>query len=327
MQKYLKGLLVLAIFSILSVVAVSATGDIRVVINGQEVAFTDQRPVIVDGRTLVPVRDVFEAIGFEVEWNYEISTALLTRGHLSIAITIGSPYFSAAVYSPYMPGHVVIVPLDVPAQIIEGRTLLPLRALLEYIGYELDWDYATRTVIITYRETDTGERPGENFGERPERDLTVVLRPPGAADINIGMVVIPLANIRHFLGMNVYDIGDILGTRLEYSGPGMWDTYKFDTGLFLGVDGYTIMSIWIDYCNVVDGFHFDGINGASSFDDVQTLLVEPEWIQQRGDAPPPEEGEFYYAFVAGYYIGTGERPFVRFYIDYNNRIIGIRYFS
>jgi len=326
MEKYLKGLLVLVILSTLSAVTVSAANDIRVVINGQEVAFTDQRPVIVDGRTLVPVRDVFEAIGFEAHWDYETSTALLTQGHLSISVTIGSPYFSAAVFSPYMPvGHGVIVPLDVPAQIIEGRTLLPLRALMEYVGYELNWDYATRTVIITYRENDVNEIPRENFGERPERDPVVVVQPPeGTTPGNNG---VPIANIRHFLGMNVYDIGDIIGTRLEYNAPGKWDTYKFDTGLFFGVDGYTIMSVWIDYRNVANGFHFDGISGASSFAEVQTLLGAPEWIQMRGDAPPPEEGEFAYAFIAGYYLGNGERPFVRFYVDYNNRVIGIRYFS
>ena len=44
-------------------------GHIRVLIDGVEAKFTDQQPVIVNGRTLVPVRGVFETLGFEVDWD------------------------------------------------------------------------------------------------------------------------------------------------------------------------------------------------------------------------------------------------------------------
>ena len=57
---------------------------ITVTVDGQVVNFPDQEPIIVDGRTLVPVRGVFEHIGFEVAWNPTTSTALLTRGHFNI---------------------------------------------------------------------------------------------------------------------------------------------------------------------------------------------------------------------------------------------------
>ncbi|MCL2047914.1 MAG: copper amine oxidase N-terminal domain-containing protein [Defluviitaleaceae bacterium] len=56
-----------------------ANNDITIIINDTEVLFTDQCPVIVDGRTLVPIRDVFEALGYSVAWNEEMPAVLLSH--------------------------------------------------------------------------------------------------------------------------------------------------------------------------------------------------------------------------------------------------------
>jgi len=150
----------------------SANANVRVLVEGQEIAFADQGPVIVNGRTLVPLRDVFEAIGFTVTWERETQTALLNQGHVNVSIQIGAPYFSVAVYNPdSLAGHGVIIPLEVPAQIIGDRTLLPLRAVLESVGYQLQWDDATRTVYVTERQDhpEIEERPEIDFSEREQR--------------------------------------------------------------------------------------------------------------------------------------------------------------
>ena len=128
--------------------AVLAGGEITVTIDGVPVVFEDQGPVIVQDRTLVPVRDVFEALGFEVDWNAADQQAELVRDDYVIIIPIGSSTFTT---------NGVSYPLDVPAQIINNRTLLPLRLVLESAGYELDWDGSTRTVIITSPGTDPPE--------------------------------------------------------------------------------------------------------------------------------------------------------------------------
>ena len=154
MRRSFKRLFILAILVIASVSAIrniSASDNISVIVNGQEVLFPDQHPVVIDDRTLVPVRGVFEEIGFVVDWDEDTSTALLSDSEsvFNITIQIGAPYFSVGVFNPDMPtGHANIVSLDVPAQIIGGRTMLPLRAVLESVGYQLDWDEATRTVNI-----------------------------------------------------------------------------------------------------------------------------------------------------------------------------------
>jgi len=124
---------------------------ITVTVDGQVVYFPDQEPILVDGTTLVPVRGVFEHIGFEVGWDHDTATATLTRGHFHITVTIGESTFGVLVYDPEspFPGHGSIVALEVPAQLIGGRTMLPLRAVLESVGYSFDWDGQARTVLIT----------------------------------------------------------------------------------------------------------------------------------------------------------------------------------
>jgi len=119
---------------------VYANDRIDVTIDGQAVVFPDQQPVIIDGRTLVPAAGVFQALGFDVAWNRDTRQAILTRANDVIVITIDSATFTINGASRT---------LDVPAQIIGGRTMLPLRAVLESVGYNLDWNRSTQTVVIT----------------------------------------------------------------------------------------------------------------------------------------------------------------------------------
>jgi len=112
---------------------------ITVTINSTPVNFADQPPTIVNGRTLVPVRGVFEALGFEAFWNEQARQVTLTRASDTVLITIDSATFIT---------NGVSHTLDVPAQIISGRTMVPIRAVLESVGYDLEWNEATRTAII-----------------------------------------------------------------------------------------------------------------------------------------------------------------------------------
>ena len=114
--------------------------DVGVTIDGERVAFTDQAPVIVDGRTLVPARNVFEALGFYVEWCGVERAVTLTRCDDVVILTIDSDTFTTNGES---------FQLDVPAQIINERTLLPIRLPLESVGYYVGWDNDTRTVLIS----------------------------------------------------------------------------------------------------------------------------------------------------------------------------------
>lgn len=116
------------------------TNPIMVKVNGKYLRF-DTPPAVIDGRVLVPVRAIFEALGAGVEWDGEVNTAYaFGRGH-NISIGLGKEYFRK---------DDVKIPLDVPAQSINNRILVPARAISEALDCSVVWDGNTNTVIINY---------------------------------------------------------------------------------------------------------------------------------------------------------------------------------
>lgn len=118
---------------------VTAPKAIDVKVNGTLISF-DQPPVIVDGRTLVPLRAIFEALGATVDWYSETATVVSKRGNTTIKMTIGSNL---------MQKDGEDITLDVPAQLINDRTLVPVRAIAEAFGCNVDWDGDAQLVTIT----------------------------------------------------------------------------------------------------------------------------------------------------------------------------------
>ena len=96
-------------------------------------------PVIENGRILVPIRLVAEAIGADVTWDPTSNTALLTRASTVIELIIGST--SAKINDKS-------IRLDVPPIIREGRTLIPLRFIAEAFEQSVEWDDISRTVRV-----------------------------------------------------------------------------------------------------------------------------------------------------------------------------------
>ena len=116
-----------------------ASNEIKVILNDKPVVF-DQPPIIENGRTLVPLRAIFEAMGADVKWEPSTQTVTAARGNITITLKIGS--------NELVRNNEIIV-LDVPAKIVGGRTLVPARAVAESFGADVKWIQATRTVTIT----------------------------------------------------------------------------------------------------------------------------------------------------------------------------------
>ncbi len=116
--------------------------EILVRVNNKYVDF-DQPPAIVNDRTLVPVRAIFEAMGISVDWNAETRTVTATRENTQIKLTIDSNVMKKVV-----DGVETSIEIDVPAMILSDRTMVPARAPMENFGASVHWDGATRTVII-----------------------------------------------------------------------------------------------------------------------------------------------------------------------------------
>lgn len=115
-------------------------GVVKVYVNGKRVEF-DQQPVIQDGRTLVPVRAIFEALGATVTWDDATKTVTAKKGDVTVNLKIGS--------TQLFKNGAVAAALDVPAQIINERTLVPARAVSEAFGANVGWVDATKSVVIT----------------------------------------------------------------------------------------------------------------------------------------------------------------------------------
>lgn len=125
-------------------VAITAQGaladsSINVKIDGNYVDF-DVEPQIINDRTMVPMRAVFEALGAKVIWESDTKTALAYRNGTNIRIKVGDSYIIK---------DDTAIKLDSPAVIVDGRTLVPVRAISESFGYEVGWDGVTRTVNIS----------------------------------------------------------------------------------------------------------------------------------------------------------------------------------
>lgn len=120
--------------------AVFEDAGVSVVLKGKELSF-EQPPVIADGRTLVPLRAIFEAMAAAVDWDQDTKTATARRGRVTVEITIGDNRL-------YKNGEAV--ELDVPAQLVNDRTMVPARAVAEAFDAVVGWDGDSRTVTIEY---------------------------------------------------------------------------------------------------------------------------------------------------------------------------------
>jgi hypothetical protein len=123
-----------------SVYVVLTIGSADMEVNGM-IRKLDAAPFIKDGRTLLPIRALIEALGGTVQWDATTKTATVVLGSRTVALTVGST--TALVNgSP--------VTLDVAPVIVKGRTFLPLRAVAENVGLDLAWEPVSRTVSLTY---------------------------------------------------------------------------------------------------------------------------------------------------------------------------------
>ncbi|MCL2356789.1 MAG: copper amine oxidase N-terminal domain-containing protein [Defluviitaleaceae bacterium] len=118
---------------------------IRIRINGAFVNIPrdEQHPVTEGGRTLVPLRAVMSALGFHVEWDAEENAALLSTDTLAVAVSEGS--YTALVRQH---GADRDVTLDVPARVINGRVMIPVRAIAQIAGMNVEWDETRRIVNV-----------------------------------------------------------------------------------------------------------------------------------------------------------------------------------
>ncbi|MGE0494775.1 MAG: copper amine oxidase N-terminal domain-containing protein [Vulcanimicrobiota bacterium] len=143
-----------------------AQSRIETELNGRTLHF-DQSPIMQDGRVMVPLRGIFESLGADVLYQPAQRTIKATGNGNTVELTLGSQRASINGRSVY---------LDVPADTISGRTMVPLRFVSEAMGADVRWLPATRTVAIEQSEAPVANEP------QPQQ-------PPAQADLDIDSLI------------------------------------------------------------------------------------------------------------------------------------------
>lgn len=151
---------VLALVIVFSLFGVVHGEGITVLINGEKAVF-DTEPILQNDRLLVPMRVIFEKLGADVSWDDSTKTAVASIEKNTVKITVGDSVL-------YKNGEKTV--LDVPAMVKDSRTLVPIRAVSEGLGADVDWQAETSIVKINSQNFDS-EKKFYYIGEADAADL------------------------------------------------------------------------------------------------------------------------------------------------------------
>lgn len=129
----------LALVLVIILLTTSAFAEpIKVMINNTQLPLPTD-PIILQDRTLVPLRAIFEALGAKVEWDETTKTVTGIQDNKVIILQINNKIATI---------NGIETALDVPATIVNGSTLIPVRFIAESLGAKVAWDNPTRSVLI-----------------------------------------------------------------------------------------------------------------------------------------------------------------------------------
>lgn len=267
LKKILCGILAAGIAVSALPLAFAEEDTISVMVDNEEVAF-DQAPQIIDGRTLVPIRAVFEKAGAEVEWDQAGLTATIEYNGNTVSISPDKDIM-------FRNGKAVA--LDVPAQMINDRILIPVRAISDALDFGVTWNGYLSTVLIA-----TDGKPYRAYlgVKRGFRDL------PAIADF--------------------YVSGSCVNNSADLNGDGANETISFTQTLdtanaetpLLVIDGRDFTAQLQEGFQSLDALAVISING----EDKQVVIVE------NGDVRTAH----FYTYDGSDLVPCGENPVINF---------------
>ena len=152
MKKFISVLISLIIIGTIPLSAY-ASDDIKVFVDGKFIEF-DVPPQIINGRTMVPVRAIFEAVGAKVDWNQLTRTVLAEKNSTYVTMFLNNKFF-------YINSS--LITMDVSPIAIDGRVLAPARYVGESFGYNVTWDEALNSVFMTSSDTNVLNYPSSEL--------------------------------------------------------------------------------------------------------------------------------------------------------------------
>jgi|LSQX01.1.fsa_nt_gb hypothetical protein len=160
-MKKISTILILTLVLSMIPMVVGAEEEIKVSIDGTYLEFADQQPILQDGSTLVPIRFIFEALDIQLRWEEETSTVFAIKDNTIIVLQINNPNVFVNERS---------FELNVPATLINGRTMVPIRFIAETTGATVEWVEEESKVVITTKEEDkTNEETKNNDKDTNEQ--------------------------------------------------------------------------------------------------------------------------------------------------------------
>ena len=132
----------LILVMVLSFMPAIADTGINIYVDGTELK--SNTPAFIDnGSTMVPMRDIFERLNAEVEWNGDTKTITASKQYTTINLQIDSDTLVK---------NGISEPLDAVPVIVDDTTFVPVRAVSQALGANVSWDGDTQTVYITSDE-------------------------------------------------------------------------------------------------------------------------------------------------------------------------------
>ena len=152
---------IVSVITLVSLIAALGSGcvmakndGIKVTYDGNTIDF-DVQPEIIDDRVMVPMRTIFEAFGAMVKWDGDSQTITAKKKSKTISMTIGNTDMTKndETYS-----------FDTAPVIEDGRTLVPVRAVSDMLGLDVEWEDSDKTVTITTPTEEEDDSWKENTG-------------------------------------------------------------------------------------------------------------------------------------------------------------------
>lgn len=151
MKRSLIFTLILALVMVMVPAAAFGQDAVNVTVDSVPVGFTTETGapfVDAQGRTQVPFRVSLEAFGAEVQWDAENSTAVATKGDVTVKVPVGKDYILK---------NDEEIKIDSAALVKDNRTYLPIRPVMEAFGASVEWDKYGKTVVITTENVNAEE--------------------------------------------------------------------------------------------------------------------------------------------------------------------------
>ena len=234
MKKAISLFLLLLLLTSLFAFPVHAEADIKVFLNNNELSF-DQPPIIENDRTLVPMRAVFEAFGADVNWVEfdDIQMILAVKNDIKIFMAIDETTFYKYIGNDFevfekQMYNMDEIDLDVAPMLVNGRTLIPLRAVSEALDIAVEWAEESNSVFLTCTDEFLSNKNTdkefavktidffEKMANGEDREPSAPTPSPTPYDPNKLTVLVPIYDKNTSENKSFQELETLTGIRINY---------------------------------------------------------------------------------------------------------------